>query len=226
MRSGALGDALIGAGIRASERARVPRCEMRGAPAARSPNRKNFPDHERESKRETFLHAARSIRPGRHLLAGSTDAMTGSGFDAHELLQHSAWLHRLARSLAGDVGAADDLVQRTWMAALEHPPGPGVSLRRWLVTVVRNFARQDARAGDRRAMGCGSRELRQPVARDRGDRHSSRDLTASRPRPAAVHAVESPRSIRRSRYRAARESCRTESSCSRWACRARCRCPG
>jgi RNA polymerase sigma factor (sigma-70 family) len=40
-------------------------------------------------------------------------------------------------------------VQQTFVAALEHPPGPATPLRRWLGAVVRNFARQDRR-GERR----------------------------------------------------------------------------
>lgn len=68
----------------------------------------------------------------------------------HELLAHAAWLRRLARELVRDASTADELVQRTWIAALERPPLAGSSLRGWLAAVLRNFARQDRRAGDRR----------------------------------------------------------------------------
>ncbi|MFN0244961.1 MAG: sigma-70 family RNA polymerase sigma factor [Planctomycetota bacterium] len=68
----------------------------------------------------------------------------------HELLEHAAWLRRLARGLVRDASTADELVQRTWIAALERPPLTGSSLRGWLASVLKNFVRQDRRAGDRR----------------------------------------------------------------------------
>ena len=49
---------------------------------------------------------------------------------AHEipmqhLLQHRAWVRRLARHLVVDEARADDLEQQTWLAALQKPPtGP------------------------------------------------------------------------------------------------------
>lgn len=71
--------------------------------------------------------------------------------DADLLLAHSAWVRRLARSLVADSHSADDLVQRTWVAALERPPGEHVPLRSWFAAVLRNLARQDRRASGRRA---------------------------------------------------------------------------
>jgi RNA polymerase sigma-70 factor (ECF subfamily) len=70
--------------------------------------------------------------------------------DAELLLSHSEWVRRLAHSLVADSNRADDLVQRTWVAALEHPPGEHVPLRAWFAGVLRNLARQDRRADDRR----------------------------------------------------------------------------
>jgi RNA polymerase sigma-70 factor (ECF subfamily) len=71
--------------------------------------------------------------------------------DVEALLAHAGWIRSLARSLVADASRADDLVQRTFVAALEHPPGPSTPLRRWLGAVARNFARQDRRADARRA---------------------------------------------------------------------------
>jgi RNA polymerase sigma-70 factor (ECF subfamily) len=70
------------------------------------------------------------------------------------LLEHSTWIRGLAAQLASDPGTADDLVQKTWVAALERPPGSdrdARSLRRWLAAVLRNFARQESRGSVRRA---------------------------------------------------------------------------
>ena len=68
-----------------------------------------------------------------------------------ELLAQRAWLHELAACLVRDEAERDDLVQETWLAALERPPQG--ELRPWLATVLRNrwrFARRTrARRGDR-----------------------------------------------------------------------------
>ncbi|MCP3920156.1 MAG: sigma-70 family RNA polymerase sigma factor [bacterium] len=64
---------------------------------------------------------------------------------AEWLLQHVSWIRELARSLVGDTLRAEDLVQDTLVAALEHPPSTDRPLRPWLGTVLRNFARKTAR---------------------------------------------------------------------------------
>ncbi len=64
---------------------------------------------------------------------------------ANELLRHAGWLRRLAERLVGE-GAADDLVQETWLSALLHrPQNPGP----WLRRVLHNRAATDARARSR-----------------------------------------------------------------------------
>jgi RNA polymerase sigma-70 factor (ECF subfamily) len=74
--------------------------------------------------------------------------------DAHEispeaLLRHADFLRGLARHLVWQFDGAEDVVQETWLASLEHPPrGPG-RLRAWLSKVLRNEARQYLR-GERR----------------------------------------------------------------------------
>ena len=55
-----------------------------------------------------------------------------------ELLAHRAFLERFARSLARDADAAEDLVQETWLTALERPPQHRGNLRAWLQRVMRN----------------------------------------------------------------------------------------
>lgn len=73
--------------------------------------------------------------------------------DPQRLLRHTAWLRVLARELVGDHQRAEDVVQDTCVAALEHPPRSAVSdvgLRAWLATVVRNLASMQARGDQRR----------------------------------------------------------------------------
>jgi RNA polymerase sigma factor (sigma-70 family) len=65
------------------------------------------------------------------------------------LLAHRAWVRRLATSLVRDESSADDVEQRTWLAAWMHPPADGSTSRAWLGRVVRNQA-VNARRGDAR----------------------------------------------------------------------------
>src|SRR5262245_996208 len=65
-----------------------------------------------------------------------------------ELLAHSAWVRRVAASLVRE--DADDIIQSTWLAALERPPAADTNLAGWLATVARNLVRNRARGGARR----------------------------------------------------------------------------
>ena len=71
-----------------------------------------------------------------------------------ELLTHSSWIRRLAERLVDDPSLADDLVQNTWVAALDQPPAEVHNLRAWLARVVQNFARQAARSESRGVSSC------------------------------------------------------------------------
>ncbi|MEM6674117.1 MAG: RNA polymerase sigma factor [Planctomycetota bacterium] len=65
-----------------------------------------------------------------------------------ELLQHSAWVERLARTLVQDPEAADELVQEAWLRAIKNPPrstSSPRSHRAFLGSVLRNVIRQGAR---------------------------------------------------------------------------------
>lgn len=65
-----------------------------------------------------------------------------------KLLAHERWLRPLVRSLVhGD--EVDDVLQETWLAAIEGGPRAG-SARGWLATVARNFARIRRRTSMRR----------------------------------------------------------------------------
>jgi RNA polymerase sigma factor (sigma-70 family) len=74
-----------------------------------------------------------------------------------DLIQHSAWLKRLAHSLVKDPTLADDLVQETWVSALESPPQKPGNHRNWLGRVLRNRVASYFRSDTRRM----TREQRQ-----------------------------------------------------------------
>jgi RNA polymerase sigma factor (sigma-70 family) len=67
-----------------------------------------------------------------------------------DLLSHRPWVRRLALSLARDEATAADLEQRTWLAAILHPPRGTASARAWLGRVIRNLARNANRSTGRR----------------------------------------------------------------------------
>lgn len=70
--------------------------------------------------------------------------------ELEELLAHGSWVRALARSLVRDAASADDLVQQACVAALERPPQGHSAPRRWFAAVLRNLARRDRRAEERR----------------------------------------------------------------------------
>ncbi|MFO0980627.1 MAG: sigma-70 family RNA polymerase sigma factor [Planctomycetota bacterium] len=72
------------------------------------------------------------------------------------LLAHDHFVRALSRRLLGDAHDAEDAVQQTWLAALEHPSQSGAPLRAWLAKVLRNFVRRGHRSAERRL----ARELR------------------------------------------------------------------
>lgn len=66
------------------------------------------------------------------------------------LLAHEDWVRSLAVTLTGDVHAAEDLAQETWLAVLTRPPEALRSPRGWLRRVLRNL-RTHQRRDERRA---------------------------------------------------------------------------
>jgi len=56
------------------------------------------------------------------------------------LLEHAGFIRSLARTLVRDESVADDVVQQTYLAALQNPPAHTSNLRGWLAKVARNFA--------------------------------------------------------------------------------------
>ncbi len=73
-----------------------------------------------------------------------------SGLSHAALLDQVSWIRRLARELVSDRELAEDLVQETCVAALEHGPRDASKVRRWLGKVLRNALRQHARGEGRR----------------------------------------------------------------------------
>lgn len=96
-----------------------------------------------------------------------------------ELLCHSDWLFRLARSLVGDDGRAEDLVQDTYLAAMRTPPREAISLRGWLATVARRLWIADAqRSGRDRNLHARLRHRSEPE-RAAGESVADRELQES-----------------------------------------------
>jgi len=68
------------------------------------------------------------------------------------LLEHAAWVRRLARGLVADVHGAAELEQETWLAALTHAPRAGAGAtwgRGWLARVAANLAHRSRRTRER-----------------------------------------------------------------------------
>ncbi len=72
------------------------------------------------------------------------------------LLTHAAGLRALVRGLLADEHAAEDVLQETWVAAIEHGPATTAPMGGWLRRVARNLALKKRRGDGRR------------VARERG----------------------------------------------------------
>jgi RNA polymerase sigma-70 factor (ECF subfamily) len=77
--------------------------------------------------------------------------MTGPApLDVDDLLGHAAWVRRLALGIVADAADADDVLQETFVAAIERPPRAGVPLAPWLARVARNAALKLRRSRRRR----------------------------------------------------------------------------
>src|SRR5262245_54024647 len=61
--------------------------------------------------------------------------------DAADLSSHPVWLRRLALAVALGGDHAEDAVQDTFAAALQHPPALDRDLRPWFARVLINFGR-------------------------------------------------------------------------------------
>lgn len=66
------------------------------------------------------------------------------------LTTHANFLRSLALELLDDASAADDVLQKAWLAASRKPPREPGRARAWLAVVVRNLARKELRESARR----------------------------------------------------------------------------
>ena len=77
---------------------------------------------------------------------------------SEELLAHTEWLSRLARSLVREPADAEDAVQDTLVAALSSRGADVEQPRAWLARILTNFLRKRARGEERRRAREGMRE--------------------------------------------------------------------
>ncbi len=68
----------------------------------------------------------------------SSPRPAATALDAEVLLSHGAWLAALARALVAREDEVDDVVQQTYVRALEQPPRHAANVKGWLGTVARN----------------------------------------------------------------------------------------
>ena len=142
---------------RRAARERLPRARPAagGADSRRARGTRGLGRSFRESM---TLRATRGDRKaGRH--ASSTMAAPAPPTPDPDWTTQQAFLRRVALELVGE-GAADDLVQETFLAYVEQPPERPRSLRAWLLTVLR-------RRGVDRAVRDRRRRAREALAADR-----------------------------------------------------------
>jgi len=97
-----------------------------------------------------------------------------------ELQQHADSVRALARRLLCDEHAAEDVVQDTWVLALERPPRElesSESLGSWLRSVARNLVRRQVRGRERREQR--ERERSRPEASGSGEDQSAEERAAT-----------------------------------------------
>lgn len=80
----------------------------------------------------------------------SNEPPADAGFEPEALLKHGRFVKALARELARDEDEADELVARTFAAALEQRPTTGPGLRVWLRRVVGRLSARSRRDETRR----------------------------------------------------------------------------
>lgn len=102
------------------------------------------------------------------------------------LLQHAGFVRALATSLLRDPDRADDVVQETFVRALEQPPRDAGRLRSWLARIAERLAWRTRRSDSRRAR----RELR--AARPEVERVDEERATVLASVTAAVLGLREP----------------------------------
>lgn len=101
-------------------------------------------------------------------------------FEVERLLEHEGFLRGLLRALVTDESQIDDVVQQTWLTAIENPPKSSESLQGWIGRVAKNWARKSRRGEIRRS-------VRERTRADHGGKE---------PEPDPVRALEHRRLLR------------------------------
>src|SRR5262245_44842204 len=71
---------------------------------------------------------------------GAARSSAGRASSPEHLLGHASFVRHVARALLDHEDRLEDVVQQTWLAALERPPRKTEGLASWLKTVCTNFA--------------------------------------------------------------------------------------
>jgi len=82
----------------------------------------------------------------------SSPRRPATAIDAEVLLSHGAWLAALARALVARKDEVDDVVQQTYVRALEQPPRHAGNVKGWLGTVARNVVGMSRRSESARVV--------------------------------------------------------------------------
>ena len=70
--------------------------------------------------------------------------------DAETLLAHADFIRGVLRYVVTDPSQVEDVLQETWLTAIEHPPAEAGSVRGWLTRVAVNCAKKLRRGETRR----------------------------------------------------------------------------
>ena len=77
--------------------------------------------------------------------------MESDSVNAEDLMRHGVFLRRLITSIVRDATDADDVLQDTWLVAMERPPLHQSNLGAWLAVVARRLALRRGRTRRRRS---------------------------------------------------------------------------
>jgi RNA polymerase sigma-70 factor (ECF subfamily) len=109
--------------------------------------------------------------------------MTYEPLTLDHLLEHQTWALRIARQLVREEHEAEELVQRTWIAAMRRPPDTARGARAWIRRVILNLARErHRRVGTRLRHELASQDASatSPDASESASREEIRELLADR----------------------------------------------
>ncbi len=106
--------------------------------------------------------------------------MVDSNNPCDELFRHAGFVKHLARDLRSDPNSSDDLVQDTWVVALQSPPSSTTGVKGWLKQVCRRLAIREGRTQERRLrreQATASHELSRTTVEECAWRETLRQVT-------------------------------------------------